>query len=107
MSVGNKIIAWVVEVVLGFLVGGVAVPVVWFIIRILGLIRPLGMALGLDWLMFLGGIVIGALAGGITVRAIMASLYEEDKLNTVLGAVGGAVSGFLSSIMFFPIVAIL
>ncbi len=107
MSIGNKIITSVAGVLLGLLVGGVAVPVAWFIIRIFGLVRPLGMAVGLDWLMYLGGIVIGALAGGITLRAIMASLGEKDKLSTVLGAVGGAVSGFLSSIMFFPIVAIL
>jgi hypothetical protein len=69
--------------------------------------RPLGMALGLDWLMYLGGIVIGARAEGITLRATIGPLHREHKLSTVLRAVGGAVSGFLSSIMFFPIVAIL
>lgn len=107
MSVGEKIITSVAEVLFGVLVGGLAVPVVWFIIRILGLIRPLGMALGLGWLMYLGGAVIGALAGGITLRATMGSLHRERKLSTVLGAISGAASGCLSSIMFFPIVAIL
>ena len=107
MSVGEKIVMSIAEVLFGLLVGGFAVPVAWFIIRILGLIRPLGMALGLGWVMYLGGIVIGALAGGITLRATMGSLHRERRLSTVLGAVSGAVSGFLSSIMFFPIVAIL
>jgi len=107
MSVSGKIVMSISELLFGVLVGGLAVPVVWFIIRILGLIKPLGMALGLDWLMYLGGIVIGALAGGITLRATMGSLHRERKLSTVLGVVSGAVSGLLSSIMFFPIVAIL
>lgn len=108
MSAAKQIITSIVKLLFGLLVGGVAVPVAWFVIRLLGLILPLGMAVGLDWLMWVGGGIIGALAGGLTMRAIMVALEEEgDWLSIALGVVGGGVGGFCSSIMFFPIVALL
>ena len=107
MATARQIILSIVKVLFALLIGGVAAPVAWFVIRLLGLIRPLGLAIGLDWLMWIGGTIIGALAGGLVLRAIMSALEEEDKLSLVLGMAGGAVGGFFGSIMFFPIVAIL
>ena len=107
MAIVREIILSVVKVLFALLIGGVAAPVVWFIIRLLGLILPLGLAIGLDWLMWIGGAIIGALAGGLVLRGIMSALEEEDRRSLVLGMVGGAVGGFLGSIMFFPIVALL
>ena len=107
MSAAKQIITSIVKLLFGLLVGGVAVPVAWFVIRLLGLILPLGRAVGLDWLMWVGGVIIGALAGGLTMRAIMVALEEGDWLSIALGVVGGGVGGFCSSIMFFPIVALL
>lgn len=108
MSVGTRVVVAIVETLFGVLIGAIAVPVIWFISRILGLIRLMAtIAGGLAWLTFLGGIVFGALAGAITIAVVMASLEEKDKLGVVLGAVGGAFGGLCSSVMFFPIVAIL
>jgi hypothetical protein len=107
MATAREAILSVVKVLFALLIGGVAVPIVWFIIRLLGLIRPLGRAIGLDWLMWIGGPIIGGIAGGLVLRAIMSALEEEDKLSLVLGMIGGAIGGFCGSIMFFPIVAIL
>jgi hypothetical protein len=107
MSAAKQIITSIVKLLFGLLVGGVAVPVAWFIIRLLGVIIPLGLLIGLDWLMWVGGVIIGALAGGGVMKAIMSALEEDDWLSIFLGAIGGAVGGLFGSIMFFPIVALL
>jgi hypothetical protein len=107
MSAAKQTITSIVKLLFGLLVGGIAAPVAWLILRLLGVIIPLGLLIGLDWLMWVGGVIIGALAGGGVMKAIMSALEEDDWLSTFLGAIGGAVGGLLSSIMFFPIVALL
>jgi hypothetical protein len=108
MSVGTRVVVAIIETLFGVLVGAIAVPVIWFICRVLGLIRLMAIVFGgFKWLMFFGGAVFGALAGVITIAVVMASLEEKDRLGVVLGAVGGAFGGLCSSVMFFPIVAIL
>lgn len=108
MSVSTKIVVAILKMLFAVLVGGIAVPVIWFIIRLLGLVRLMAIIVGgLKWLMFLGGAVFGALAGAIAIAAVMASLDEKDKPGIILGAFGGAIGGLCSSVMFFPIVAIL
>ena len=108
MSAGGRIVVAVVETLFALLIGAVAVPIIWFISRALGLIRPMAsLAGGLGWLMFLGGAVFGALAGASAMAIIIAALEEKNKLGFALGAFGGAIGGLCSSVMFFPIVAIL
>jgi hypothetical protein len=103
-----KIIVAIFKTLFGIIVGAVAVPVIWFICRLLGLIRVMAIVFGgLTWLMFLGGMIFGALAAAITITAVLASLGEADKSSVVFGAVGGGIGGLCSSVMFFPIVAIL
>jgi hypothetical protein len=108
MSAGGRIIVAVVETLFALLIGAVAVPIIWFFSRALGLIRLMAsLAGGLGWLMFLGGAVFGALAGAVAMVVVMAALEERSKLGLALGAFGGAIGGLCSSVMFFPIVAIL
>jgi len=108
MSVGIRIAVAIFKTLFGVIVGAVAVPVIWFICRVLGLIRAMAIIFrGPTWLMFLGGAIFGALAAAITIAAVLSSLDEKDKSSVVLGAFGGAVGGLCSSVMFFPIVAIL
>jgi hypothetical protein len=103
-----KIVLAIFKMLFGVIVGAVAVPVIWFICRLLGLIRVMAIVFrGLTWLMFLGGMIFGALAAAITIAAILASLGEKDRSAVVLGAVGGGIGGLCSSVMFFPIVAVL
>jgi hypothetical protein len=108
MSAVTRIAVAILKVLFGVIIGAIAVPLAWFICRVLGLVP--GMAIvfgGLKWLMFFGGVIFGALAGAIVMAAVMASLEEKDRFGVVLGAFGGAFGGFCSSVMFFPIVAIL
>jgi hypothetical protein len=108
MPVVTRIIVAILKVLFGVIIGAIAVPVAWFICRVLGLIRMMAVVFGgLQWLMFLGGVIFGALAGAIVIAVIMMSLEEKSKSSVVLGALGGAVGGVCSSVMFFPIVAIL
>jgi hypothetical protein len=108
MSVITRILVAVLKVLFGVIIGAIAVPVVWFICRVLGLIRVMAIVFGgLKWLMFFGGAIFGALAGAIVIAAVMASLEEKSKSSVVLGVFGGAFGGLCSSVMFFPIVAIL
>jgi hypothetical protein len=107
MLAAKGIVTSMVKLLFGLLIGGVAAPVAWFILRLLGVIIPLGMLIGLDWLMWVGGAIIGALAGGGVMKAIMSALEEDGWFSILLGAIGGTVGGFFGSIMFFPIVALL
>jgi hypothetical protein len=103
MSAGARIFWALVEVLVAMLIGAIAAPVMWFIIRVLGLIPPIR----LELLVFGGGGVLGALAGSISLAVVLKSLGERDRLALVVGAVGGAIGGVCSSVMFFPIVVIL
>jgi len=108
MPIGARIVAAIIEMLFAVLVGAIAMPIIWFISRVLGLIRLMAVVFGgLKWLMFLGGAVFGALAGAIAMTVVIASLEEKDNLGVVLGAFGGAIGGLCSSVMFFPIVAVL
>jgi hypothetical protein len=107
MLTAKDIVTSIIKFLFGLLIGGVAAPVGWFILRLLGVIIPLGRLIGLDWLMWIGGAIIGALAGGGVVKAIMSALEEDGRLSILVGAIGGALGGFLGSIMLFPIVALL
>lgn len=108
MSVAGNVVLAIIKVLFAMIVGGIATPIMWFILRLLDLIRPLALVFGgLTWLMFVGGAILGAIVGGITLAAVMASFDEVDRLSVILGALGGAVGGLASSVMFFPIVAIL
>jgi hypothetical protein len=108
MSLSARVVAAIIETLFAMLVGAIAMPIIWFISRILGLIHLMAVGFGgLKWLMFLGGAVFGALAGAIAMIVVMASLEEKDKLGVALGAFGGAIGGLCSSVMFFPIVVVL
>lgn len=104
----EKIFWLLMAILLAILVSGIALPVVWFIIRLLGLIEPLvNLFGGIRWLMVIGGITFGSLAGALSIMLILKVFGEWNKLGIIFGAIGGAIGGIVSSLMFFPLVAIL
>ena len=79
----------------GILISGIAMPVIWFIIRLLGLIDPLlNLFGGGTWLMYTGGIIFGMLVGALSIIVILKAFGEWNRLGIILGAVGGVIGGF-------------
>jgi hypothetical protein len=108
MSILSRILGLFLAVASGMIVAGIAVPVAWVVVRVLGLIPVLAAFLGrLDYLMWLGGVVFGVLAGPLAVGGAIRAMGENDRAAIAAGAIGGAVGGLASSIMFFPIVGLL
>lgn len=89
------------------LVSGIAMPVIWFIIRLLGLIGPLITLFGMLNGLIYGGVIVGAVIGALSIILILKTFGEWDKLGITVGMIGGVIGGVASSVMFFPIVAIL
>ncbi|MEZ4860813.1 MAG: hypothetical protein R3C14_05875 [Caldilineaceae bacterium] len=110
-SIG-KIIGQAVLLFLGallaLLVGGLATPVLWLLLRLLGLIEWLAWVAGsYQRLMIGGGLLLGAMVGGILLHLIQQGYGESHKLGVPAGMIGGAMGGLASSLMFFTIVAVL
>ena len=108
MAYAARIVVGVIELLLGLIVAGIVMPVLWFILRLLNLIPLLLVVFRqMDWLMLGVGLLAGVCAGALAVTWIRSVLAEESRLGTILGAVGGAIGGLASSIMFFPIIVVL
>jgi branched-subunit amino acid transport protein len=107
MSAG-KILVFIGEVLLGIVISTIAMPVLWFLARVVGLLQPMRLSLGMiRALIYVGGPILGALVGAGVIAAILRALDEESRLGIVLAGIGGAIGGLAGSVMFFPIVAIL
>lgn len=89
-------------------VSTVGTPVVWFILRVVGLTDLIILWQGHYYgLMVGGGLLIGTLIGG-GLATLMAKMLERTRLMTSIASIiGGAIGGYVSSLMFFPIVVIL
>jgi hypothetical protein len=93
---------------LGFVVSVFAMPVLWFVIRLVGLIDPLLNLLGEPiLLMQLGGLIMGGALGAILLTVLSRAYAQPGKTVTIVGLVGGALGGFIGSVLFFPLVAFL
>ncbi len=92
----------------GIMAGGIAVPVLSVFVRLAGLIPNLVRLFGrVDMVMYLGGIVFGLPVAAVVLTLMLRAMGEEDRRVVIIGAVGGAVGGLASSIMFFPIIGFL
>ena len=90
------------------LVSGIAMPVIWLMLRLVGLIGVLlHLFNDVTLLMRLGGFIFGILVGALFILLMTRTFGDVNKLGVIFGALGGAVGGVASSIMFFPVVAIL
>jgi len=91
------------------LISSLLTPLVWFILRLTNLINLLAEVLTHDLrlLMYLGGLLIGLLIGGLLILLIGKTIARVDGWVIACGLVGGAIGGYASSLMFFPVVAIL
>lgn len=93
---------------LAIICSGMAMPIIWFIIRWTWFIDPLLRLFGGSInLMYAGGLVFGAMVGVGAMVVILKVLQEWSCLAIIGGGIGGAIGGLASSIMFFPLVAIL
>ncbi len=97
----------IVGIILGAMVSAVVMPIIWYLSRMMPLILH-GLFLifrGLVGVMFLGGMVLGAVVGA----SFMAIVVKKSQLNRFAvmgGAIGGMVGGLCSSVIFFPIFVI-
>ncbi len=108
MALVGKLIGALITFCAGIIAGGFVVPIMWIIIRLVGLIPVLTALLGsLRLVMYLGGVVFGVVGAGLTVRWVVATMGEENRTAIIIAALGGAVGGLGSSVMFFPIVGLL
>jgi hypothetical protein len=90
------------------LVSGIAMPVIWLMLRLVGLVDLLlYLFKDVTLLMRLGGFIFGVLVGALFIVLMTRTFGDVNKLGLIFGALGGAVGGIASSIMFFPLVAIL
>ena len=77
VSIGGRIVVGLVQVPFAVIVGAIAMPVIWFVARVLGLIPAMLVVFRrLDWLTFLGGTVFGALSGATAMAAIGMAIDE-------------------------------
>lgn len=106
MSLGGKIVALIAVFLVGIIIGAVAAPLGWFFIRILGLVGILVRLLGTS-LPLLGGALIGGGLAAVAMTGILKTLDETPRIGMVVGALGGAVGGLASSVIFFPFMAFL
>ena len=90
------------------LVSGLAMPILWLLLRISGVVRLLIDLLG-DYTLLMsgGGIILGVLVGAVFIDLIGKAFGNVSKLAVLFGAIGGAAGGYAGSLMFFPLVAIL
>ena len=90
------------------IISGLGTPIVWLILRIVGVTDPLIIWLGHYYgLMVVGGLLIGAILG-IILSVLIARILEKSNMAAfITRLVGGAIGGYASSLMFFPIVVIL
>jgi hypothetical protein len=108
MSVVGRALGLLIFCAGGMICALFAVPIAWVLVRIAGLIPVLSRALGrMDILVYLGGILFGAVAAALVIAAVIKAMGEEDRPAVIAGTVGGAIGGLASSIMFFPIVGLL
>ena len=90
------------------LVSGIAMPIIWLLLRLVGLVDLLlHLFDDATLLMRLGGVIFGVLIGALFMLLMTRTFGEVNKLGLIFGALGGAVGGVAGSIMFFPLVAIL
>ena len=93
---------------LAIILSAMAVPVLWLILRVVGLLPVLiRMVNNIQFLIQGGGLIFGLLVGSLAMVLLGRSQGRIDGWAVGFGALGGAVGGLASSLMFFPIVAIL
>lgn len=104
----GKIFWLLMAIFFAMLISGIAVPVIWFIMRLLGLIEPsINLFGGITGVMYTGGVAFGTVIGATSIIIILKAFGEWNKLGIMFGVIGGIIGGIGSSVMFFPIVAIL
>lgn len=102
----GKIIALMLAFLLALLIGAVAAPLGWFLIRVFGLVGPLVRLMGRA-LPLVGGALIGAGATAVAMRAILKAIGERNRLTMLVSVLGGGVGGLASSVIFFSFMAFL
>ncbi len=101
----ERVIMWIAGMFVAIIASALAMPVIWTLIRIAGLIKPLASLMGgYNGLMVIGGIIFGALIGGILLYFAIKALGGWNKAAIGFGAFGGALGGLAGTLMFFPIV---
>jgi hypothetical protein len=104
----GKIFWLLLAIFFGMLISGIAMPFIWFIIRLLGLIEPLiNLFGGIRGVIYTGGVAFGTVIGAASIIIILKVFGEWNKLGIMFGVIGGIIGGVASSVMFFPLVAIL
>jgi hypothetical protein len=104
----ERLILWVGGMFVAAIISALVMPVIWTLVRIAGLIEPLAGLLGsYNGLMLIGGLVLGALVGGILLYFAMKAFADRSKIAIGFGAAGGAVGGVFGTLLFFPIVVFL
>lgn len=104
----GKLVGLLVSGLSAVIIGGIGTPVVWLILRVIGLTDAVIGWLGqFEGLMIGGGLLIGALIGGTLSAVIARTLERTNKPAFIIGIIGGAIGGYASSLMFFSIVVIL
>ena len=104
----EHLVMWVGGLFAAVILAALAMPVIWTLVRIAGLIEPLaGLLGGYNGLMMIGGFVLGALIGGILLYFATKALGERSRTAIGFGAAGGALGGVAGTLLFFPIVVFL
>jgi hypothetical protein len=106
MAIVGKIITLILEFLIALLIGAVAAPLGWFLLRVFGLVGFLVNLLGRA-LPFAGGAIIGAGVTTVAMSAILKAIGERHSVTLAVGALGGGIGGLASSVIFFPFMAFL
>jgi len=93
---------------LAFFVSLFAMPVLWFVLRLIGLIAPLLNLFGSHTLLVqVGGLLMGGLVGALLLTILSRAYGQPGKTVTIVGFVGGVAGGLIGSLLFFPLVVFL
>jgi len=106
MSLGGKIGTLIAVFLVTVIIGAVAAPLGWFLIRVFGLVGLLVRLLGRA-LPFVGGVLIGGGTAAGSMMGILKTLDETPRIGMVVGIIGGGLGGLAGSVIFFPFMAFL